>query len=358
MSSVDTSRESGQVELNDTLSQLYPDRLPPVEDGGERPFWTVIVPIYNRLDYLEKSLNSILDQDPGPEAMEIIVQDDSSDIDIESAVTRLGRGRVGYNRTASRLGLYGNTNDGLLQSRGHWIHVLHDDDYVLPLFYQTMHTAVENLGDEVGVACSHFSSIRERSDYIYTPDLFRQGAGILENWVDKLAYSNVLQIPAVVVRRTVFEKIGVFAPFLNYTGDWEFYIRAANHYQWWYQPENLARFLVHDNNLTSTMMLSGEALDNIRITIERMEKFLPPAVVADAVAKSRVRHSLKALEFAGELLAEGNSETAIKLAQMATVIDPQAASAAGFYKFVMADKSGQLRKLAAAAWGSKARTKA
>lgn len=338
------------------VHELYPELLPPVPAGEKRPFWTVIVPICNRLEYLEKCLNSILDQDPGPEAMEIIVQDDCSDIDIESAVTRLGRGRARYSRTPTRLGLYGNTNFGLSQSRGQWIHVLHDDDYVVAPFYQTMRDAVENLPSDFGVGCCRFSSLHEQG-FVYTPELLRQEAGALENWVETIAHSNILQIPAIVIRRSVFERIGIYAAQLNYTGDWELYIRAANHYQWWYQPENLARFVVHHGNLTSTMMTSGEAIDNIRLTIELIEKYLPPHVVAGAVVKSRVRHSLKALEFGLILLDEGNSETALQLAHQAVAIDPQAASAPDFLKFVMADKSGELRKLAAAAWKQRATNK-
>lgn len=335
---------------------LYPELLEPVPPGAQRPFFSVIVPICNRLEYLETCLNSILDQDPGPDALEIIVQDDCSDIDIEGAVARLGRGRARYNRTPSRLGLYGNTNHGLRHTLGQWIHVLHDDDHVLTPFYRTMRGAVEHLGDDVGVACSNFSSVHQHSDYIYTPDLLRPEAGILENFVETIAYSNILQIPAVIIRRSVFENIGVYAADLNYTGDWEFYIRAANHYKWWYQPENLARFLVHNGNLTSTMMTSGEAINNIRLTIERVEKYLPPHVVSGPVANSRVRHSLKALEYASELLSSGNNtEVALRLAFQATEIDPQAASAPDFLKLAMADKSGELRKRAAAAWSRRSK---
>ena len=41
-----------------------------------RPFWSVMIPTYNaRADYLEETLNSVLQQDPGPGQMKIEVVD-------------------------------------------------------------------------------------------------------------------------------------------------------------------------------------------------------------------------------------------------------------------------------------------
>ena len=73
--------------------------IPEVElEGKTRPFWSVIVPIYQRTKYLKDCLNSILDQDPGADDMEIIVTDDASPSDLSGLVHELGRGRVEYRR--------------------------------------------------------------------------------------------------------------------------------------------------------------------------------------------------------------------------------------------------------------------
>src|SRR6476660_2949045 len=43
------------------------------------PFWSVMIPTYNaRADYLEETLRSVLQQDPGPDQMQIEVIDDAS----------------------------------------------------------------------------------------------------------------------------------------------------------------------------------------------------------------------------------------------------------------------------------------
>lgn len=337
---------------------VYAPLLPAVGDGP-RPFFSVIVPIFNRLDYLEKCLNSILDQDPGPDAMEIIVQDDSSDLEIEAAVQKYGRNRVRYNRTSSRLGLYANTNDGLLQARGKWIHVLHDDDFVLPGFYDTLRNAIEPLPETVGVACCRYTTLYEGTDDTFVAPLLSKQAGLLENWLATIARENMLNIPAIVIRREVFEKIGVFAADLNYAGDWEFWIRSALHYQWWYQPENLARFIVHENrnSLTGAMSETGEAFTNIRVTLDRVSEFLPPSIVNDTIAAARVTFSKQFVTWASEHFEHGRKELAVKVATEATLINKKIASTAEFFRLMSQDDTGQLRRLAADSWGHRAKEK-
>lgn len=335
---------------------VYGPLLPEVTEGP-RPLFSVIVPIYNRLNYLEKCLNSILDQDLGPESLEIIVQDDSSDQDVEAAVEKFGRGRARYNRTKSRLGLYGNTNDGLMQARGHWIHVLHDDDFVLPGFYETMRRAIEKAPETVGVVCCHHTTLYEGTDQTHTTPLLRKQAGILDNWVETIARENMLNIPAIVLRRKVFEKIGVFADDLNYAGDWEYWIRSALHYQWWYQPENLARFIVHEKraSLTGAMSDSGEAFTNIRLTLDRVSAYLPESVVENTIAPARITFSKQFISWSSEHFASGNKELAIKIATEAAIINKKIASTPEFFKLMSQDTSGQLRRLAAASWGDRAK---
>src|SRR5882724_8838106 len=75
-----------------------PPLIPGIEGPGTRPYWSVMIPTYNpRAAYLEETLNSVLQQDPGPEQMQIEVVDDCSNDNTASEVTRrLGAGRVTF----------------------------------------------------------------------------------------------------------------------------------------------------------------------------------------------------------------------------------------------------------------------
>src|SRR5438105_12861529 len=98
-----------------------------------RPFWSVMMPTYNpRADYLEETLQSVLQQDPGPEQMQIEVIDDCSTDDLAAqTVGRVGGGRVTFRAEPQNRGLADTWNRCIERARGHWVHILHQDDFVL-----------------------------------------------------------------------------------------------------------------------------------------------------------------------------------------------------------------------------------
>lgn len=63
-----------------------------VQEGRPRPFWSVMVPIYNcpPPHHLRETLESVVRQDPGPAEMQIEVIDNGSTADT-NRVTRAGQ---------------------------------------------------------------------------------------------------------------------------------------------------------------------------------------------------------------------------------------------------------------------------
>src|SRR4051794_16988015 len=73
--------------------------IAPVIGGARRPFWSVMITSYDSGEYLRRSLQSVLCQDPGPDSMQIEVIDGcSTKGDPESLVRDVGQGRVGFHR--------------------------------------------------------------------------------------------------------------------------------------------------------------------------------------------------------------------------------------------------------------------
>src|SRR5947208_3689932 len=135
---------------------LSPPLIPGIEGPGTRPYWSVMIPTYNpRADYLEEMLNSVLQQDPGPEQMQIEVVDDCSNDNTASEVTRrLGAGRVTFHAESRNRGLASNWNRCIERARGHWVHILHQDDIVLPGFYDLLRKGAE-CSEAGAIFCRH-----------------------------------------------------------------------------------------------------------------------------------------------------------------------------------------------------------
>ena len=309
------------------------------------PFWSVIVPLFERRQFLKQCLDSILDQDPGPEAMEICVVDDASPSDMREFVESLGRGRVTYCRNSSNLGLYPSTNLAIQKSRGEWLHILHDDDWVLPGFYATLRQAVEAAPASVGVAVSMYSNWDERYGGWWTPQPFGARAGLLgRDFVIRLAQACPLNLPAVVYRRNVFEQVGLFREDLPCAADWEWYVRSALNCDWHFQPETLAVYRVHLANLSHQLAQSGQNARDVRKTLEIFAQSLPADLARAVLPAAQEYHAGEFFKTALSCYQVGNLRMAREFLSAALAIDPRGIEREGFATLLRHPAAAELRE--------------
>jgi hypothetical protein len=235
-----------------------------------------MIPAYNRTKYLEKTLRSVLSQDPGADVMQIEVVDDASSVDDpEPIVRRVGGERVSFVRNPRNLGLMPNFNNCIQRSQGFWVHILHTDDFVLPGFYERLKTALEHRSD-VGAAFCRFAFVDENDRWQCASGLERPTPGILPDSIGKIGSSVRIQFPSIAVRRSVYERLGGFRLDLPYAADWEMWVRIAAHYPIWYEPTTLAAFRGHSASASADFRTSGEDFADLRRCIEVSRAWLPP----------------------------------------------------------------------------------
>ncbi|MFZ0960203.1 MAG: glycosyltransferase [Terriglobia bacterium] len=258
------------------MPECQPPSIGPPPQTDRRPFWSVMIPAYNRTQYLEKTLKSVLSQDPGAEEMQIEVVDDASSVDDpEPLVRRIAGERVSFARNPRNLGLMPNFNRCVERSRGHWVHILHTDDFMLPGFYERLRTALEARNDIGAGFCRH--AYIDGSDRLHhTSELESPAAGILPDFIERIGAACRIQFASIVVRRSVYERLGGFRLDLPYTADWEMWIRIAAHYPIWYEPATLAAFRRHSTSATAGFKISGEDAADMHRCIEVSRRWLPP----------------------------------------------------------------------------------
>ena len=230
-----------------------PPRIAPVPQGEGRPFWSVMIPTYNVTDLLEKTLRSVLDQDPGPDRMEIVIVDDCSpNGHAEEIVQSLASDRVRFHRGEANVGLAGNWNRCIALSRGRWVHILHQDDLVLPGFYERLSRADQGEPRPGAAFCQH-AFIDAAGNWQTISGLERRSPGLIEDWLERIVDDQRVQCPSIVVRRDVYEHLGGYLPDLIYALDWEMWVRIARHYPVWYEPTVLACWRIHDKGETAQL---------------------------------------------------------------------------------------------------------
>lgn len=247
----------------------------PVPERNDRPLWSVMIPTYNGTKYLDQTLESILAQDPGVDQMQIAVIDDCSTDDPQVIVDSIGQGRVSLFRNSKNLGLIGNWNACIDKSVGHWIHILHQDDIVLPGFYRSLEQAA-NSSTLIGAAFSRHAFIDEDGHWQGLSCLESKNPGILLDWLEQIAISQRVQFPSVVVKRSTYEKLGGFCAEVHYASDWEMWKRIAAHFSVWYEPKILACYRTHSESETSRLAKAGSDIVDLRKAIEIAEAYLPP----------------------------------------------------------------------------------
>lgn len=118
------------------------------KDYVVNPYFTVFIPTYKRVNFLEEAINSVINQWHTSFPWEIIVVDNEAyngrQNDTEKLIRKINNKRILYFRNTEHLRPGDNFNRGFLLARGKWVMMLHDDDLLIP-------NALCNMGNIVQV---------------------------------------------------------------------------------------------------------------------------------------------------------------------------------------------------------------
>ena len=251
-----------------------PPIIQAVPANTNRPLWSVMIPVYNCAAYLPQTLRSVLQQDPGADQMQIEVVDDcSTDANVEKLVNEIGRGRVLYYRQHQNVGSLRNFETCLNRATGHRIHLLHGDDKVRQGFYAKMDALFDQFPQAMAAFCNYIF-VDQENNFLYGNSPESDKDGILENFLLIMAERCATQYVATVVKREVYESNGGFCG-VEYGEDWEMWGRIAKDHPVAYTPEVLAEYRVHGNNISSGRFRTGQNFEDIRKVLARINTYLP-----------------------------------------------------------------------------------
>jgi glycosyltransferase involved in cell wall biosynthesis len=260
-----------------------------------------MIPVYNCLGYLQETIESVLAQNIGPENMQIVVVDDcSTDGDVGALVQSIAGERVAYLRQTENQGSLRNFETCLNLAIGHWVHILHGDDKIMPGFYQEIESLFLHY-PEAGAAFTNMAMLAGDNQVLYVGEELLKEPGILENFSVQNAQKLLLQPPAIVVKRSVYEKLGAFYA-VHYGEDWEMWTRIGAHYPVAYSPACLANYRYYLNNsITQRSILSGQNVRDIIKVIDIMQSYLPAEVRAITKKTARLQYALYCVNLAYSL---------------------------------------------------------
>ena len=235
-----------------------------------------MIPTYKpRADYLEETLKSVLQQDPGPGQMQIEVVDDCSpDGAPVELVRRVAGDRVVVHQEPANNGLAGIWNRCIGLARGEWVHILHQDDVVLPGFYDRLYRGI-SCNPQAGMAFCRFAIVDANGHWKELGPLESSTPAVLDGWLERVATDCRVQCPAVAVRRATYERLGGFREDLVSVLDIEMWVRIAANVPVFYDPQILALFRRHGENQSVMDERTGANMQDMARAIEIWKDYLP-----------------------------------------------------------------------------------
>jgi len=221
-----------------------------------RPLVSVIVPVHNCIDYLERALRSVLDQDGPP--IEVIVID-SSTKESHGLVPAMADARVRRYSQEPR-GVSAARNLGIQKARGEYIAFQDADDEWLPGKLELQVQALKKFPEAALV----FTDTMMFSDTtVMQPSMNRH---MLKDWCQshgsdlpgcyygplypQLLVRDCMNTSAVVVRRSVLNLQGGFDENFKVGEDYDLWLRIARQYPMIFIDRVLSKYRVHAEGLS------------------------------------------------------------------------------------------------------------
>jgi glycosyltransferase involved in cell wall biosynthesis len=187
-----------------------------------RPFFTVVIPTYNRSQLLRGAIQSVIDQTFRD--FELLVVDDHSSDETKQVIESFKDDRVNYILNDRKSGGAGTRNCGIFRAQGQWVAFLDDDDIWLPEKLEIQYKKINEVDNSTGLIYSGFSfrSSRKRwNGHVFMPK--RQG-----RMLDDLLYDNYIgALCTVIIRTDILNNIGGFDERFSAHQDLDLYVRVA-----------------------------------------------------------------------------------------------------------------------------------
>ena len=220
------------------------------------PFFTVIIPLYNKEKYIKNAIKSVLNQ-TFTDFNLLIINDFSTDKSVEIASKYISD-TVEIIHHKKNAGLAAARNSGIKNSNSNYITYLDADDLWKPTFLESIFQLIQNF-PEARIFGTNYEEIWD--DVIKNP---HNGSKILP--IDFTGYINFFKINlkqgiythgSVCFHKEVFEKIGYYNEDIGFSEDLDFNIRANYNFKLAYDNSiQMSYFMQTENQLTQSSLLN------------------------------------------------------------------------------------------------------
>ncbi len=260
---------------------------------------SVIIPTFNRANYLKEAIQSILNQTY--QDFEIIVTDNASTDHTQEVVENFKETKIKYIKNKENLGVVENHNIALRHCVGEFIHIFSDDDIMLPECL-SLKINIFNKDSEIDFIHSNIKSINSEGEIISESHWANR---YYYNWFSKhstnniftskeylnilIRHWNIISMPSVMFKKELLINSSNFKSNVKYFCDWDLWLRLIYFSQKvYYISEITVLYRRHSNNLISEV-----TLDMMKLEYKEMKKNFLNIIKKESVSQFTPEFNLK-----------------------------------------------------------------
>ena len=225
------------------------------------PFFTVIIPLYNKEKFVENTLKSILNQ-TFTDYEVLVVNDCSTDESVEIIKPYLSESIKLLEHSVNK-GLSASRNTGIKKANANYITFLDADDLWKPTFLETIYQLITDF-PEAKIFGTNYEEVY--SNKIVSPTNFSnviesKGSQIIDFFKYNLG-QGIYTHGSVCFHKSVYEKAGLYDETIDFAEDIDFNIRANYYYKLAYSNTiQMQYFMETEAQLTRSSILNKRLPD-------------------------------------------------------------------------------------------------
>ena len=235
------------------------------------PFFTVIIPTYNCVVFLQKALQSVLDQTFTD--FEVIVVDNSSTDGTKDYLSNIYDNRLSIITVQNNGIIAYSRNKGIMQARGQWLSFLDSDDLWYPQKLEKIYREIQNQPNLVFVSHDCKKMVNGK------PIGIIKSGPIKKNMYEQLVLNfSILPTSTVTVKKSVAKETQGFSERKDFVTveDYEHWIRIAKLGSFFNLAETLGEYNIHGQNESRKSEIQANAVLAVRLRhLEQWQKEFP-----------------------------------------------------------------------------------
>lgn len=228
------------------------------------PFFSVIIPVYNKEKFVAKTLKSVLAQTFTD--FEIVIVNDGSTDTSEAIIFSIKDPRIRY-FSKSNEGVSVARNFGIEKASADYICFLDADDYWHPEFLQTLHTYIEKLPNEKVFAMA-YEIETDKSVFPAQYSIPKTNDFEIVDYFEASKEASVLWTSSAAFHKVVFTKAGNFDHSIKSGQDIDLWIRIGLIYPVVFIPKVQSRYVYDFESLSRNSKYLNRKIDFSKFSAE------------------------------------------------------------------------------------------